>query len=250
MSQSVAELPDPLKPLPPRAYEALALELEVLIRGGHFLVGDRLPSERQLAERFGVSRPTVRAALAQLETHGLVLSRSGSGTYVTADEPPAAPDEPHEELRLADVLNARLAVEVSVARHAARQSAGDRRGLKRLRVNVEALERVSDPTAVPVALDAAFHRDVAALTGNRYLARMLEPVWATMESPAMAEALSGAWSAEATRRTATEHRAIYEALRVGDAELAAFAMERHLRSVAAAILDDTAFQGPPPRFYA
>ena len=63
-------------------------------------------------------------------------------------------------------------------------------------------------------------------------------------------ALSATWSPEATQRTATEHRAIYEALVAGDGELAAFAMERHLRSLAAAILDDAASDGPPPRFYA
>ena len=62
--------------------------------------------------------------------------------------------------------------------------------------------------------------------------------------------LQRSWSSEDTRRTASEHRAIYEALRVGDPELAAFAMERHLRSLIAAMFDDGAFDGPPPRFYA
>jgi DNA-binding FadR family transcriptional regulator len=47
----------------------------------------------------------------------------------------------------------------------------------------------------------------------------------------MAVTLGGSWSAEATHRTASEHRAIYEALLVGDGELAAFTMERHLRSL-------------------
>jgi GntR family transcriptional repressor for pyruvate dehydrogenase complex len=239
-----------LKPLPPHAYEALAAELEILIRGGHFLTGDRLPSERRLAEQFGVSRPTVRAALAQLESRGLTLSRSGSGTFVTDAEPEAETNEPARELRPADVLDARLAVEVSIARLAARRAATNHAVLKRLRVTVEALERVATPAEVPAELDAAFHRDVAALTGNRYLTQMLEPIWTTIASPSLAAALEASWSPEATRRTAAEHRAIYEALVAGDGELAGFAMERHLRSVAAATLDDSAFDGPPPRFYA
>ena len=70
----------------PRAYEAVAHELLVLILGGHLAVGDRLPSERQLASRFGVSRPTVREALGVLESRGLVVTRKGSGTFVAGRE--------------------------------------------------------------------------------------------------------------------------------------------------------------------
>jgi GntR family transcriptional repressor for pyruvate dehydrogenase complex len=139
---------------------------------------------------------------------------------------------------------------VSLARLAARRAAGSPAGLNRLRVDVEALERVADPAAVPLELDAAFHRDVAALSGNRYLMAVLEPVWTTIASPSVAAILDRKWSPEATHRTAAEHRAIYEALLAGDGELASFAMERHLRSLAAAMLDDSAYEGPPPRFYA
>jgi DNA-binding FadR family transcriptional regulator len=144
------------------------------------------------------------------------------------------------------VLETRLALEVSVARLAARRAAANPAELNRLRVAVEALERVADPAEVPAELDAAFHRGVAALTGNRYLMRALEPIWESLAG----RALAATWSPEATGRTATEHRAIYEALVVGDGELAAFAMERHLRSLAATILDDSVFDGPSPRYYA
>ena len=235
---------------PPRAYEAVAAELEVLIRAGHFGVGDRLPSERQLASRFGVSRPTLRVALSQLEAHGLVVTRSGSGTFVVPHERTPTAQEPSTDESPAEVMEARITLEVAIARLAARRAPTDRAALEHLRLTVEALERVADPREVAVDIDVDFHRGVAALTGNGYLIGLVEPIWETMNQALLATLLRRSWSAQDTYRTASEHRAIYEALRVGDGELAAFAMERHLRSLVAALFEDGAFEGPPPRFYA
>lgn len=253
MNDSSARLRDarPFGALAPRrAYEAVAAELEVLVRAGHFAVGDRLPSERQLAARFGVSRPTVRVALSQLESRGLVVTRSGSGTFVAPHERAPAAEEPPTDESPAEVMEARITLEVVIARLAARRAPADREGLEDVRLAVEALERVANPEEVSVDIDVDFHRGVAALTGNGYLIRLVEPIWETMTQALLATLLRRSWSAQDTRRTAAEHRAIYEALRVGDGELAAFAMERHLRSLVAALFEDGAFEGPPPRFYA
>jgi DNA-binding FadR family transcriptional regulator len=228
----------------------VAHELLVLILGGHLAVGDRLPSERQLASRFGVSRPTVREALGVLEARGLVATRKGSGTFVTGREAPdeAAAGPPDDSP--ADFMETRLVLEVAVARLAGKRARLDRDGIELVRVSVEALERVADPEILPDDLDRDFHRAVAALTGNDYLTRLLEPIWETMAQTLFTTLTRRAWSAEDTRRTATEHRAIYEALTAGDSELAAFAMERHLRGLMATLFDDEAFEGPPPRFFA
>ncbi len=235
----------------PRAYEAVAHELLVLILGGHLAPGERLPSERQLAARFGVSRPTIREALGALESRGLVVTRQGSGTFVAEraempDEEPAVPldDSP------ADFMEARLVLEVAVARLAGKRARTSRDGLEDVRVAVEALERTVNPESLPNELDRDFHRAVALLTGNEYLARLLEPMWETMGQPLFTTLGRRSWSADDTRRTAAEHRAVYEALAAGDPELAAFAMERHLRALMATLFEDEAFEGPPPRFFA
>ena len=65
-----------------RLYERVADQLGELIRGGAFATGERLPPERDLARRLGVSRPVVREAMVALEIAGLVEVRTGSGTYV------------------------------------------------------------------------------------------------------------------------------------------------------------------------
>ncbi|MGH8035604.1 MAG: FadR/GntR family transcriptional regulator, partial [Lysobacterales bacterium] len=66
-----------------RSYQRLAAQLLALIAQGEFKVGERLPSERALAERFDVSRTSVREATIALELQGVVEVRGGSGIYVT-----------------------------------------------------------------------------------------------------------------------------------------------------------------------
>jgi GntR family transcriptional repressor for pyruvate dehydrogenase complex len=144
---------------------------------------------------------------------------------------------------------ARLTIEVAVARLAARRALANPAGIERLRLTVESLERVADPEQVPLRLDIDFHRGVVELTANAYLTNLLEPIWVTRERAPLAHMLPRPWSAEDTKRTASEHRAIFEALRVGNPELAGFAMERHLRSLAALIFEDGSFDGPPSRYY-
>ncbi|UXX96562.1 GntR family transcriptional regulator [Streptomyces sp. AD2-2] len=68
-----------------RITEVLAKE----IRGGHRPAGEQLPGEHALAQRFGVSRTTVRAALAELAEAGLIATRTGKGSYVLFDGRPS-----------------------------------------------------------------------------------------------------------------------------------------------------------------
>lgn len=232
-----------------RAHEAVAHELLVLLLGGHYAAGERLPSERQLAARFGVSRPTVREALSILESRGLVVTRKGSGTFVAAGEALDGASGAARDVRAAELMETRLLLEVAIVRLAAKRARSSPERLEEVRAGVEALERAAHAERPPLVLDREFHRAVARLTGNEYLLGLVEPMWETM-GEVLAGTLPERWSAEHTRRTAAEHRAVYEALLAGDAELAAFAMERHLRALIAALFDDEAFEGPPPRFFA
>lgn len=82
---------------PRRLYRLVAEQIRLLIESGELTEGQRLPAERDLAERFGVSRPTVREALIVLEVEGHIHIRMGSGVYVNAAgrqarEKPPVPD--------------------------------------------------------------------------------------------------------------------------------------------------------------
>ena len=72
-----------------RLYEQISRKLAKSIADGKYDIGQRLPSERELAQTFGVSRPTVREAIIALELDGLVEVRLGSGVYVTNRHPPS-----------------------------------------------------------------------------------------------------------------------------------------------------------------
>ena len=119
---------------PKRMYEQIAEQIEALIRDGTFDPGKRLPGERELAERIGVSRPSLREALIALETAGLIETRMGDGTYIRADigPTPVFPLATGRDLGpgTLEQFEARRALECAAAELAAQHaSEADRAGL-------------------------------------------------------------------------------------------------------------------------
>jgi DNA-binding FadR family transcriptional regulator len=77
------------------------------------------------------------------------------------------------------------------------------------------------------------------LSGNSYLATLLEPLWDAIDQALAKALLRRSWSADDARRVSGEHRKIYDGLAAADPDLAAFAMETHLRGLIARMFDDT-----------
>jgi DNA-binding FadR family transcriptional regulator len=189
----------------------------------------------------------VRQAVAVLAARGLVESRVGSGTFVVGV--PQADAVPSARESLAEVMEARLVFEVGAARLAARRAQRSREDVDFLSAIVEALERADERTSFPVETDLAFHRAIVQLTGNTHLRELVEPCWRAV-APLAAAAGAGSWTPDDTARMAAQHRAVFEALRGGDAELAGFEMERHLRAELQRLSTIERLDGPPSRFYA
>ena len=103
---------------PRRLYLQIADQVRSLIAAGEFPPGSRLPAERELAKRFGVSRPSMREALIALEVEGYVDVRPGSGIIVTTPNS-AAPDGSGDEGPL-EILRARSLIEGAIAAEVAR----------------------------------------------------------------------------------------------------------------------------------
>src|SRR6202049_273609 len=104
----------PIQPVEPRRlYLQIADQVRSLIEAGEFTPGSRLPAERELAKRFGVSRPSLREALIALEVQGYVDVRPGSGIVVTKPNS-AKPDGLGDEGRL-EILRARTFIGGGVA---------------------------------------------------------------------------------------------------------------------------------------
>jgi GntR family transcriptional repressor for pyruvate dehydrogenase complex len=199
-----------------------------LIQGGELKPGDRLPGERDLALELGLSRPSVRSGLEALEAMGVLVSRRGAGTFI-ADGPPDLGREPLRLLAslhgfsLGEMFEARLVLEVGVARLAARHARAENLAAMSEEVT-EMFASLEDPAAFLVH-DVRFHRAVAAGCGNRVLAALMEMVAAQFYE-IRKETIR---HARDLRESAEMHRRIYRAIRSHDPEGAGGAMAEHLR---------------------
>src|SRR5688572_27394524 len=117
-----------------RLYEQISQKLAKAIADGEYELGQRLPSERELAQSFGVSRPTVREAIIALELDELVEVRLGSGVYVTNRLPPGG-QEGTKDIGPFELLEARRVIE------------GECCALAALRIGDEQLKQLSDLVA-------------------------------------------------------------------------------------------------------
>ena len=221
-----------LRPLPLK--ELVVRRLRTLIDDGTLRPGDRLPSERELAEQLRVSRGTVREAVQFLTALGLLEIRHGSGTFVR--QPLADPQELRNEWRdwiarhtdtIHDLLEVRMGLE-SFAAELAVERASDV-ALEHMAAAIGQMENAvegEDLTAL-VQSDVCFHGALCEATRNRALAelaheignRLLQERAATWGLPGRA-ALS-----------LIQHREIYQAVRGGDANSAHRFVLAHLRSV-------------------
>ena len=143
--------------------------LKGLILEGEIVPGTRLPSERVLAKRFGVARPSLRQALKVLDVMGIVHPRVGDGTYLD-ERPEAILRQPIEFLMLlnqipmADLFEARLLVEPSVAARAAERATA--RDLAAMEQTIERLRAAKEMAAV-VEADKEFHKVIFSAAGNQ-----------------------------------------------------------------------------------
>ncbi len=196
-----------------KAYaDVVAAQMLERVRERRYPVGGRLPSERELSEELGVSRPTVREALAALELMGAVSTHVGAGTYVVG----AANGEP--VVRTADaspfeILQFRLLLEPQIARVAARR--WDRRTLAAITRPLRALEREAEVGSAehPTLQDRQFHAAIAGATVNTVLIELSASLWELMSQTLWRRLKEREWTAAHTARVAEEHRKIFEAIR-------------------------------------
>jgi DNA-binding FadR family transcriptional regulator len=218
-------------------HEQVAALIRGGIRVGRFKAGERLPSERRLAEQLGVGRASVREAIGALQLHGLITTRQGAGSYVADDAlakvhassltPGAGATSPSA------LLDARNILEPSVAALAAERAKADPT-IDRL---LEQMERSGDPTDQAQRsswseADRVFHRQIAALAGNEILLAFAEQIAAMMDEPLWKQLRDDSIAVPGrTRVYMAEHRMIYEAILTGDVSAAEFYAREHLKRV-------------------
>ncbi len=205
----------------PPAYVAVVDRLRRAIALGVVLPGDRLPAERTLAERLGVSRVTVREALRVLQGEGLLFTKRGQGgTVVAAARRDKARTEPGYEVEVAEVFEFRVAVESMAARLAAER--GSRLLLETLNECQRAMAASTDVDTFRRA-DSEFHLTVAKMSGNQMLRRAVE------DARAAAFSLLDLREFTVVHQSSIRgHAAILKAIDGRDAEGAAGAMTQHV----------------------
>ena len=227
----------PLEAIEPRRlYRQIADQLRQLIDHGEYPVGSRLPTERELADMLGVSRPTVREALIALEVEGRLRIRVGSGIYVNRSEPASGRPSPLGRSR--DRSRSCARARSSKARWRRRLPAGPRP--RTSPASTPYLAEVAGLRSLSierwVALDRCFHRAVVATLGNVVLLRTVGELFDQRINPYF-EQLSRHIENDSTWRAAhVEHVAIRDAIAAHDPSDAREAMREHLRAVAPALL--------------
>jgi GntR family transcriptional regulator, transcriptional repressor for pyruvate dehydrogenase complex len=212
-----------------RLYEEVVDRLRELIDVQGLQPGDRLMSERELAERLGVSRTSVRQALTALEVMGLVRVRHGGGVFLARAPDAVVPSLASELVdryeHLPAVMEVREAIETQTARLAARRRGDD--ALRTMWDAVAAMEDAIDSGGDPATSDAQFHSAVVRAARNP----LLERLWADLAEPIDQTRRASLARPGRPPRSLAGHRAILEAIEAGDEDAAAAAMRAHLSLV-------------------
>jgi GntR family transcriptional regulator, transcriptional repressor for pyruvate dehydrogenase complex len=230
-----------------RSYEAVSEQIHDRIREGEWQVGDKIPSERALAARFGVSRVVIREAMRHLGAMGLIEVRHGSGTYVrrATDRPVSQSVTLLLELQKAsyvDLMTVRRSLELTSARLAAsRVTPDDRKALTKIMAKMDKTARKGLATLPAYGEygkhDLELHMLVAKVARNEPLATLISAILPMLLAPRMDIARQYVGLEQYLARRGIElmheeHQDIVDSISEGNPGRAEKVMGRHLaRSV-------------------
>jgi GntR family transcriptional repressor for pyruvate dehydrogenase complex len=226
-----------------RIADTVVRQIEQLILRGILRPGERLPSERDLSERLGVSRPSIREAIADLVERGLLATRAGSGVYV-ADVLGSAFSAPliklfssHEEA-LFDYIAFRKDLEGLAAERAARVGSDtDLKVISTLFKKMEAAHTKRNP-AEEAALDAEFHMAIVEASHNVFMLHMMRSMFEMLRAGVFYNR-QVMFKVRTTRESLLDqHRTIHDAIVSREPELARKAIEDHLNFVESCMHQD------------
>lgn len=225
---------------PEKLAHSVVRQIELLILRGILRPGERLPSERELSDRLGVSRPSLREALAELQARGLVTSRAGAGIFVaeslSAVFPPALSRlfSAHDEA-LFDYIDFRRDMEGLAAERAARYGSDtDLRVIDAVFAKMEAAHSRRNPET-EAALDAEFHMAIIEASHNVIMLHMMRSMFGLLKAGVFYNRQVMFKQRMTRAALLDQHRAINEALQARDPAGARAAVERHLDFVREAL---------------
>ena len=215
----------------PKLSEHVVSALRDQILGGQIQPGQKLPTEGQMTETFGVSRTVIREAMASLAADGLVESRQGAGVFVL-EHPTLAFGSFNQDIRKVsqaiNVLEVRMGIEIESAGLAAqRHNAAQEARIQEAFFEFDRLLNLGEPTG---KADFAFHREIASATNNPFYVEIIDALGdrtipCDRNSPWYSvEVLSTEYLTGLQR----EHLLILKAISASDPDAARAAMRAHL----------------------
>lgn len=211
-----------------RLYQTVQAKMQQLIDSGEFPAGGRLPPERELAERFKVSRPTIREAIIALEALGRVQVKTGSGIYVLEQQ--AFSGNSLDNISPFELTETRALVEGEAAALAASLITEEELAELKQSLHDMAIENDEGDLASGDA-DHHFHEVIANATRNTMLVRVIDHLWHVRNNaPQVFRAYKAICEQDGATRV-DEHEVIYDALARRDAHAARAAMHEHFARI-------------------
>ncbi len=221
-----------------RLYEKIAHQVASDIFAGKYAVGQRLPSERELAQVFDVSRPTIREAIIALELDDLVEVRIGSGVYVTSLKPRAG-SAAARDIGPFELLEARRAIEGEVCALAATRITDEEIATLNALLEEMRNDNLQNEIVMSEEADRRFHEIIALATQNSALYSSVKTLWDARSRSPQTHLMDDRVRARGMKPSIAEHAAIVRALKRRDPQAARAAMHKHLTRVIEGLLEHT-----------
>ncbi|MEQ8442533.1 MAG: FCD domain-containing protein [Alphaproteobacteria bacterium] len=210
------------------ALERLRSHIETQIRDGHWAVGTQLPTERELAAQFEVSRNTVRRLLREMEATGWIERHVGRGTFARIPKDKSSFELDAHSVNPEEVMEARLLIEPLLAKLVVtRASERELEGLQKLVAAGASAATMSEFER----WDNELHKAIAASSKNHYLISIVEGIHAARQSPAWYALRRRGLTDDRRRTYQADHEAIVDALTLRDGDKARDAIAAHLGRV-------------------
>ncbi|MEE4218396.1 MAG: FadR/GntR family transcriptional regulator [Xanthomonadales bacterium] len=211
-----------------RLYKTVLNKMLKLIDSGEFPAGGRLPPERELAERFNVSRPTIREAIIALEALERVQVKTGSGVYVL--EHHSLNNNAYQHISPFELTEARALIEGEAVALAANMITPEE--LAELERSLVDMAQENDEGDLASGdADKKFHHLISQATRNRMIVMMTDQMWHVRNNaPQVFQAYKSICEQDGAKRV-EEHREIYEALVRRDARAARASMHEHFARI-------------------
>jgi GntR family transcriptional repressor for pyruvate dehydrogenase complex len=227
---------------PEKLSHSVVKQIELLILRGILRPGERLPSERELSERFGVSRPSLREAVSELQEAGLLVARANSGIYVAEVLGSAFSSAltrlfgSHEEA-VFDYIDFRRDMEGLAAERAARLGSDtDLAVVDSVFQRMEAAHKKRDPSN-EAQLDADFHLAIIEASHNVVMLHMMRSMYELLREGVFYNRQVMFRQRTTRQNLLDQHRKINDALQARDPKAARAAIEAHMNYVAQALTD-------------